>query len=161
MQKKYLSIILFISLILASISGAQSIILGKVVGIADGDTITVLQNRTQYKIRLYGIDTPERAQDFGKKAKQFTSNMVFGKHVRVVKEDMDRYGRVVGTVYVDGVCVNEEIIKDGFAWVYRKYCKSPVCAHWLKLEETARLNRIGLWSHKDPIEPWNYRRGER
>jgi endonuclease YncB( thermonuclease family) len=99
------------------------------------------------------IDTLERRQDFGKRAKQFTSVLVFGKQVRIVKEEMDRYGRIVGTVHVGNVCVNEEIIKAGFACVYRKYCKSAVCAHWLRLEETARLNRIGLWGHKNPIEP--------
>jgi endonuclease YncB( thermonuclease family) len=91
MHKKHLSILLLISLALASITSAQTIIQGRVVGISDGDTITVLQNRTQYKIRLYGIDTPERSQDFGEKAKQFTSSLVFGKQVQVVKED--RYGK--------------------------------------------------------------------
>jgi len=79
-------------------------ITGKVVAIADGDTITVLQNKTQYKIRLYGIDTPEKAQDFGRRAKQFTSDLVYGKHVKVVQEDIDRYGRIVGMVYVNDIC---------------------------------------------------------
>ena len=131
------------------------------VGIADGDTITVLQNKTQYKIRLYGIDTPEKAQDFGKRAKQFTSGLVYGKHVKVVQEDVDRYGRIVGMVYVDGVCVNEEIIKNGFAWVYKRYCNSPVCETWLNLESEARSSGAGLWSHKNPIPPWDFRRGKK
>jgi len=67
------------------------VITGKVVGVSDGDTITVLENRTQHKIRLYGIDCPERRQDFGTRARQFVSDMVFGKQVRVVKHDVDRY----------------------------------------------------------------------
>ena len=97
------------------------------VSIADGDTITVLENRTQYKIRLYGIDTPEKRQDFGNSAKQFTSEIVFGKQVRVVKKDIDRYRRIVGMVYVGNECLNEALIESGVAWVYRKYCKISIC----------------------------------
>ena len=85
--------------------------------------ITVLQNRTQYKIRLYGIDTPEKAQDFGKRAKQFTSDLVcsvWERGKKVIQEDIDRYERIVGMVYVDDICVNEAIVKNGFAWVYQK-----------------------------------------
>ncbi len=88
---------------------------------ADGDTITVLENRVQHRIRLFGIDAPERYQDFGNRAKQFVSDLVFGKQVRIVKQDIDRYGRIVGTVYVGAVCVNEELIRSGLAWVYRYY----------------------------------------
>lgn len=100
-------------------------IIGKVVGIADGDTITVLENRTQYKIRLFGVDCPEKSQDFGNRAKQFTSDLVFGKMVQVISEDIDRYGRTVGMLMIDGKCLNEEIVKAGYAWVYNQYCKKP------------------------------------
>ena len=89
------------------------VINGKVVGVSDGDTITVLQEHIQYKTRLYGIDCPETYQDFGTRAKQFTSKLVFKKQVRVVQKDMDRYGRVVGLVFVDGICINQEIIRAG------------------------------------------------
>ena len=92
----YFIIVFFIS----GISYAQAPIQGKVVGIADGDTITVLQDNQQFKIRLYGIDTPEKSQDFGQKAKQFTSDMVFKQHVKVIAYDSDRYGRTVGMVYI-------------------------------------------------------------
>jgi micrococcal nuclease len=136
-------------------------ITGKVVGVADGDTITVLDGTTPYKIRLYGIDCPERGQDFGARAKQFVSDMVFGKQVQVIQEDVDRYGRVVGIVYVGNTCVNEEIVRAGFAWVYNQYCKDSVCSQWKGLEQQARQSNIGLWSHPDPIPPWDYRRGER
>jgi endonuclease YncB( thermonuclease family) len=141
-------------------SYAQTIIIGRVVGISDGDTITVLQNKTQYKIRLYGIDTPEKSQDFGNKAKQFTSDLVFKKDVKVIQEDTDRYGRIVGTVFVDGICVNEKIVKNGYAWVYRKYCDKPVCKEWMKLEVQARENKAGLWSLPNPIPPWQFRHNE-
>jgi micrococcal nuclease len=134
---------------------------GKVIGISDGDTITVLQDKTQYKIRLYGIDCPESHQDFGTKAKQFTSDLVFGKQVKVVQQDMDRYGRTVGIVYTGDVCVNQEIIKNGFAWLYQRYCDTPICQEWSKLEQQARIGKIGLWSQPNPIPPWEFRRGNK
>jgi micrococcal nuclease len=140
--------------------GAQTIT-GKVVGVADGDTITVLQDHTQYKIRLYGIDTPEKGQDFGARAKKFVSEMVFGKQVQVIQKDLDRYGRVVGLVLSGNFCVNEEIIRAGLGWVYHQYCKDSVCSQWKGLEQQARQSKIGLWSHPDPIPPWDYRRGDR
>jgi len=150
-----LSFVIFIATL------ANADIVGKVVSVADGDTITVLQDRTQHRIRLYGIDCPESHQDFGNKATQLASELVFGKQVRVDKKDMDRYGRVVGVVYVNGLCVNEELVRKGMAWVYRRYCTDAVCNDWLKLEQKARGSSIGLWSHPDPIEPWDFRRGKR
>ena len=142
-------------------SHADNVIVGKVVAVADGDTITVLEKRTQYRIRLYGIDAPERGQDFGNRARQFVAAMVFGKQVRVVKHDVDRYGRIVGIVYVGDLCVNEELVRNGLAWVYRYYCKIPVCRDWLALESQARAGKGGLWSHPDPVPPWEFRRHKR
>ena len=104
--------------LLASVSLAAESYQAKVVGISDGDTITVLHDRTQTKIRLYGIDTPEKRQAFGNKAKQFTADMVFGKTVKVVPMDIDRYGRKVGMVYpASGTeSLNEAIVKAAYAW---------------------------------------------
>lgn len=153
--------IVFFILSLTAIVYADDVIIGKVVGVADGDTITVLENRTQYKIRLYGIDTPESHQDFGNRAKQFTSDLVFGKQVRVVKKDIDRYGRIVGMVYVGDVCANEALIENGLAWVYRKYCKMEICGRWLELESMAIDGDIALWSHPNPVPPWEFRRKKR
>ena len=101
---------------------------GKVVAIADGDTITVLRDREQARIRLYGIDTPEKGQAFGKKAKQFTSDMVFGKVVEVEPVDIDRYGRTVALVTVLQRLVNEALVHAGCAGVYTRYCDRPTCA---------------------------------
>lgn len=151
---------LMVCLLFAGLSHAQSTIQGKVVGIADGDTITVLQNFKQYKIRLYGVDTPEKKQDFGQKAKKFTSDMAFNQQVKVVAYDTDRYGRTVGVVYVDHKCLNQELIKNGFAWVYKRYCKGPFCNDWLQLEHEARENKLGLWIDKNPTPPWDYRKGK-
>jgi len=131
---------------------------GKVVGISDGDTITVLHKGKGEKIRLYGIDTPENHQAFGKKAKQFTSDLVYGKIVEVETKDIDRYGRTVGLVYINGESLNEALIKNGYAWIYRKYCKEDFCKDWLNFESTAREGRVGLWSDLNPIPPWDFRR---
>ena len=90
---------------------------GKVVGVSDGDTITVMHDGKGEKIRLYGIDTPENKQAFGKKAKQFTSDMVAGKVVEVKPVTTDRYGRTVGLVYINGKCLSEELVMAGYAWV--------------------------------------------
>lgn len=134
---------------------------GKCVGVADGDTITVMHNGKGERIRLHGIDCPERGQDFGKRAKQFTSGMVFRKIVTIEPTDTDRYGRTVAMVYVGGKCVNEELIGAGFAWVYTKYCKEGFCADWEAFEEAARSSGLGLWAHRDPIPPWKYRHSDK
>jgi len=140
---------------------SETKIAGKVVHVADGDTITVLQKNQEYKIRLYGIDTPEKKQDFGAKAKAFTSDLVSQKEVAVIQKDVDRYGRVVGMVYIGKTCINEEIVKAGFAWVYQHYCKEPFCKDWIKLETQAREKGKGLWSHPNPVPPWDFRKNKR
>ena len=136
---------------------------GEVVGITDGDTITVLNSKTQedVKIRLYGIDTPERGQAFGKKAKQFTSDMVFGRLVEVEPVDIDRYGRTVALVTVFQRLVNEELANAGFAWVYTCCCDEPICERWKVLEYEAREAKRGLWADPNAIPPWEYRRKKR
>jgi endonuclease YncB( thermonuclease family) len=133
---------------------------GMVVGISDGDTITVLHEGKGEKIRLCGIDTPEDHQAFGKRAKQFTSQMVYGKTVEVETKDTDRYGRSVALIFIDGQSLNEALVKNGFAWVYRKYCKEKFCEDWLNLEIVARYGKIGLWSEPNPIPPWEFRQGK-
>ena len=110
--KRLIFVIVF--LLFPSVSSALS---GKTINVADGDTITVLSSdNIQTKIRLYGIDCPEKAQAFGQKAKKFTAALVAGKTVEVHSYDIDKYGRTVGVVRVDGINVNEEIIKAGLAW---------------------------------------------
>jgi len=118
-----------------------------------------LQNRHQYKIRLDGIDTPEKSQDFENKAKQFTAAKVFKKQVRVKERGTVRYGRVIGMGYYDRGCLNEDLIGSGYVWVYQKYCVAPICSKWLEYENDARQKRKGLWAGHDPIPPWGFRRG--
>jgi endonuclease YncB( thermonuclease family) len=110
-----------------------------------------LVDSKQYKIRLPDIDTPERKQPFGTQANQALSELAFGKQARAVEVTVDRYGRIVGRVYVDGVDVNRELVAQGYAWVYRKYSDD---AELLELEAQAKQKKLGLWAEPDPIPPW-------
>lgn len=136
---RFIFIFLIIPVLILNQAWAGDTITGKVVSIADGDTITVLDSgKTQHKIRLYGVDCPEGGQDFGNRAKKFTSNMVFGQTVSVKVTDTDRYGRTVGVVNIDGKCLNEELVKNGMAWFYVQYCKASFCSQWNQYQDTAR-----------------------
>lgn len=137
---------------------AQTVYQGPVIKIADGDTLTILVDNQQHKIRLSDIDTPERKQPFGTRASQALSKLAFGKQARVVKVTTDRYGRIVGRVYVDRIDVNRELVARGYAWVYRKYSND---AELLKLEADAKEQGLGLWADPNPIPPWEWRRGKR
>lgn len=128
---------------------------GKVVGVADGDTITVLRDKSPIKIRLHGVDAPEKAQPFGERAKQFTSSLVFGKEVRVEVVTRDKYGRTVARVYVADRCLNEELLAAGLGWWYRPY--SPTDKKLAQLEAGAKLAKRGLWAEANPTPPWDWR----
>jgi endonuclease YncB( thermonuclease family) len=129
---------------------------GKVVGVSDGDTLTVLISGRQTKVRLAEIDAPEKRQSFGERSKQSLSDLVYGKRVEVKHEDRDHYGRIVGRVYTEGLDVNAEQIKRGMAWIYRKYNRDRSL---LTLEQEARGAKRGLWTEPNPIPPWEYRHG--
>ena len=132
----------------------------KVVRITDGDTITVLnRDQVQLRIRLYGIDCPERKQPFGKKAKEFVAQLAGARQVDIHGTENDRYGRVIGLVILpDGTNLNLAIIDAGLGWVYRKYCTKLFCQDWLEAEDQARKARRGLWVDKNPVPPWDWRR---
>jgi micrococcal nuclease len=146
-----------IFLILLPIEGTSQLD-GKVVSIADGDTFTILVNNQQIKIRLHGIDCPEKGQDFSNVAKEFLSGYVFGKIVTVQDMETDRYGRTIGNVSVDGINVNEKLLEAGLAWHYKTYDKNP---GWAKLEDEAKRGKKGLWAQTNPIPPWEWRKGVR
>lgn len=142
--------------LLTSTAHAESV-LGKVIAITDGDTIKILTvTNQQVKVRLAEIDTPERKQPYGKRAKQVLSDKIFGKQVKVEKVTIDRYKRMVGKVYLSDRYINAEMVADGAAWVYRKYSDDD---QLLRLEEQARVNYLGLWNGLDPTPPWEWRKG--
>jgi endonuclease YncB( thermonuclease family) len=124
---------------------------GKVVAIADGDTLTVLDHaKVQHKIRLAGIDAPEKGQPFGTKAREALAGKVFGQVVRVEVIDVDRYKREVGRIYLGERFINMEMVRDGFAWRYVNYEKP---GEFTAAEADAREHRRGLWAEPNPVPP--------
>lgn len=131
---------------------------GKVVSIADGDTFTLLTARKeQKKIRLAEIDTPEKAQPYGQRARQVLADLVFGKEVRVEQTDTDRYGRIIARVYHDNRDINAEMVRQGAAWVYRQYASDQSL---YALEKQAQAASLGLWGlpKAQQVPPWEWRR---
>lgn len=134
-------------------------IVGRVVGVADGDTLTILVNgREQIKVRLAEIDAPEKSQPFGQRSKQSLSDLCFDKDAVLQKTDTDRYGRTVAKVHCDGMYANAEQIRRGLAWAYRKYLHDQSL---LVLENEARVAKRGLWSDGEPVPPWEFRKLKR
>jgi len=128
---------------------------GKVVKVTDGDTLSVMHKGHAEKIRLAEIDCPERGQPFGKKSKEFASSFAAGKIVRVEVRTVDRYGRSVGEVFLaNGESLNRLLVKEGYAWWYRKYSNDISIG---ELEAEAREGKRGLWIEKNPIPPWEWR----
>lgn len=136
---------------------AAAEIAGQVVSILDGDTIDVLHNHHPERIRLHGIDCPEKGQPYGKKARQATAGLVFRQEVTVQPREKDRYGRTIGDVRLsDGRILNHELVKDGWCWWYRKY--APKDTELEQLETEARAAGRGIWNDPAPIPPWIYRK---
>jgi endonuclease YncB( thermonuclease family) len=133
---------------------------GKVIGIKDGDTFEVLYDGQPEKVRLAEIDCPEKQQPFGNNARQYASQLCFGKMVTVTSSGKrDRYGRVVGTITTEeGTNVNEALIKAGLAWHYKDYSDSEALA---LLQQEAKAQKVGLWQDKNPVAPWNWRKHKR
>ena len=131
---------------------------GKVVSVADGDTITVLRDRTQVKVRLLEIDAPEKAQAFGTKSKESLSEMCFGKTAELADKGKDRYGRTLARVTCDGVDANAEQVKRGMAWVYDRYITDKTL---YAVQEEAKAERRGLWHDDKPVPPWEWRKTKR
>lgn len=144
------------ALLLANPSCAERI-QGKVVGVSDGDTLKVLSDRRVSSVRLAGIDCPEKKQAFGQRAKQFTSNLAFGRDVVVDYKKKDRYGRLIGEVILpDGTSLNEQIVKEGYGWWYPEYSRDATLK---QRQDEARLSKRGLWSADQQAEsPWDFRK---
>ena len=159
---KHLAAILALLFGLTSLAGT---IEGRVVGVADGDTVTVLDaDKVQHKIRLSGIDAPEKAQAFGNRSKESLSGLVFDKRVIVETEKKDRYGRDVGKVLVNGVDANLEQVQRGFAWHYKAYQREQSANDRMLYdlaESEARTARKGLWRDAEPTPPWDFRKTQR
>jgi len=126
---------------------------GKVGVMVDGDTISVMRNGRAVKVRLHGVDCPEKKQAFGTRARQYTSEMAFGNEVEIRVKITRRYGRIVGEVILpDGSSLNKELVYAGLAWWYRKYASN---------DQTLKALEVGARADKNPIPPWEWRRGKR
>jgi len=153
--------ILYLIILYLTISAHAAELRGNVVSVSDGDTVTILDaGRHQHKVRLAGIDAPEKAQEFGKTSKQRLSEQIFGQNVVVIWEKHDRYGRIIGKILLNDIDICLEQIKQGMAWHYKQYQKdqpSKDREEYSDAETFARNAYKGLWSHKDPIAPWIWR----
>lgn len=150
--------------LLFAVPSAADTLQGRVVAVTDGDTVKVLDaSHTEWKIRLMGIDAPEKKQAFGARSKSNLSNLVYGKTVIVEYSKKDRYGRTVGKILVNGVDVNLEQIKAGMGWHYKKYAKEQPMVDretYSRAEEQARAGRQGLWQEAEPLAPWDWRKAK-
>lgn len=157
-------IALLAALLFTAPTGAETL-QGRVVAVTDGDTVKVLDaSHTEWKIRLMGIDAPEKKQAFGTRSRSNLSDLVYGKTVVVEYSRKDRYGRTVGKIFVNGVDANLEQVKAGMAWHYRKYAKEQPIEDretYALAEERARAGRRGLWSAAEPVPPWEWRKSKR
>ena len=135
----------------------QAAFASSVIGILDGDTIEVLHNNRPERIRLSGIDCPEKGQAYGTRAKQATSDLVFGKEVTLETHGTDKYGRTIADVSLpDGLNVNLELVRNGWCWWYQKYAPDNVIL--AELQRRARRSGLGLWADPHPVPPWEWRK---
>jgi endonuclease YncB( thermonuclease family) len=137
---------------------AQTLV-GKVVKVADGDTLTVLVNKRQVRVRLDSIDAPEHGQALGKRSQQSLAQLCAAKQAWIEDRGKDRYGRTIGRVTCDGADANSEQVRRGMAWVFVRY--APKGSPLYGLEAAAKVQRLGLWSEPHPIAPWKWRAAER
>lgn len=135
-------------------------IIGQVVGVSDGDTLTLLIRNSEIKIRLENIDAPEKRQVFGDRAKRELSDLVYAKRIICERSGFDRYGRSLATCFDGEVDVNFEMVHRGMAWVFRRYAKNKM-PFYFAAEDEARQNGRGLWREPNPIEPWKWRENRR
>jgi endonuclease YncB( thermonuclease family) len=152
--------IILVCFIITSTSAAAFGFNARVVSIPDGDTVEVFKQGERYKIpiTLYGIDSPERLQAFGKSAKKATVSLVGGKNVWIDIISEDRSGRLMAVITVEGKNVNETLVSEGWAWVVPDDCDQPFCDFWRRLQDEARKNRKGLWTSSQPQTPWEWRK---
>lgn len=157
MIKYFLFLLCSLAIVRTPDTGQRPELSGKVIAIMDGDTFKLLtaENNT-VKIRLNGIDAPEKGQDFSSASKAYLGKLLAGTNIRVVDKGRDKYGRTIGDVYTsNGLLVNLELVKAGMAWHFLKYSHDPQLA---AAEQEARQHKTGLWQLAEPIAPWDYRK---
>ena len=161
LSQSVLAVGLLVLLLANTVFGQQSVIHGRVVGVTDGDTLKILvAGQELLRVRIAFCDAPEKRQAFGTRAKQAMSELAFGKEIELRRHAIDRYGRTVAQVFVDGKDVGLEMLRQGFAWVYDRYitdASTEVQETYRKAQEEAKAERRGLWSDPNSIPPWIFR----
>ncbi len=146
---------LFLLLVVFLPMQAQKVLHGKAVRIMDGDTFELLdETQTLHKVRLFGIDAPEKGQAYGQVSKQALSGLIYARDVKVMYKGKDRHGRVLGEVYCGGDQVNLRLVVSGMAWHFTRYSSDIAYA---KAQQKARMKRLGLWVQNRPQAPWDFR----
>ena len=143
-----------VALLVASAGAADADCAGPVVGVADGDTLRVVCAGRETTVRLRDIDAPEWRQPYGRRARKELSALVHGRDVQLEGDELDYYGRLLATVWIDGINVNREMTRRGYAWAYRRYLRDPAL---VEDEHEARRERAGLWADDAPMPPWEFR----
>lgn len=164
-MKKIYPFLLSLLLLFSGVAWASNVIPGKVIAISDGDTITLLTpEKQQLKIRLVGIDAPEKKQAYGTKARDHLAAHVFRQAVEVDIRKKDQYGRSLGVVYLGDNDINQLMIRDGYAWFYKHYAKEQPKEEALRYadsEREARTQGKGLWADPHPVPPWEFRKASK
>jgi endonuclease YncB( thermonuclease family) len=164
-MRGFAPIALLLALAAAPQAALSATLSGEVVGISDGDTITVIDaDRKTHKIRLAGIDAPEKGQPFGKRSKESLSDMAYRRHALIEWSKADRFGRIIGKIVVDGQDVCLEQVRQGLAWHYKKYESEQASEDrrsYSRAEIAAREAKVGLWADQAPTPPWDWRKAKR
>jgi endonuclease YncB( thermonuclease family) len=165
MNNHFYRVLILTALVLLTPATHAETLTGRVVGIADGDTLTLLDaSKAQHKIRLAGIDSPEKRQAYGQHCKKSLSDLAYDSVATVESNKLDRYGRVIGKVLIDDRDVNLEQIRRGCGWHYKKYQSEQSLndrLSYTSAEESARAHKVGLWADKEPVPPWDWRKARR
>ena len=150
-------ILSFIGIFLISPAIASEAFIGKVIVVIDGDTVVVLKNNQQVKIRLAGIDCPEKSQPFGSNAKQALSDLIYRKEISFQIVAVDRYQRLVAHLFFNGDNINKKMLANGSCFAYRKHLEDK---SFIFLEAKAQKAKLGLWAlpEEQRIKPWEWRK---
>ncbi len=142
---------------LACAAERKSALMVKVNHVIDGDSLVVIENGRKLEIRLWGIDAPEYDQPNSRESKSALVQMVRDRTGQLYMKYKDRYGRYVAVLEIDGLNVNQELVRGGHVWVYDRYCTEKICEHWRLLQEDARSKDSGLWGGNNPEPPWQWK----
>ena len=150
--------IIIILLLLTTFQIDAEQFLAQVVRVTDGDTVKiVIFENVEIRVRLYGIDAPEREQQFGEEATQFLYEILNEQTVVIEPIDTDHYGRLIAIIYTQGICINSLLIQNGLAWVYTQYCDEPYLSNWNNFQLQAQNLKLNIWGVDNQIAPWEYR----